>query len=221
MTSLSEATVPGSHVCSLSRDAGGQRDLLISFLAEGLTAGESCLCVVPDQDAEEWSAALEARGIRDLTRSGGGQLQILKGTDWRLQRDANSIIQARRVWRMMERALWNFKGVRFAIDMNWTLDADVPVDRLSHWEATLNPLLSGGIEVRMICDYRLDALPEASVVAGLRTHPSVVLDGRQASNPYYEAPLILEDEPQRNLPGSSVPPLEEMLSRITDQPGPN
>ena len=217
MTSPSEVTVSGSHICSLSRSAEGQREFLLSFLEEGITNGESCLCVVPDQDADEWSKAFQIRGI---TSSSGGRLQILKGSDWRLQRDANSIIQARRVWRMMERALWNYRAVRFAVDMNWTLDADVPVDRLSHWEAALNPLLGGGVPTQMICGYRLDALPDAFIVAGLRTHPSVVLDDKQVSNPYYEAPSILEDEPHRNLPGPDVPPLNEMLARIAEQPKP-
>jgi hypothetical protein len=124
---------------------------------------------------------------------------------------------------MMERALWTFKGVRMAVDMNWLLDAETPVDRLCHWEATLNPLLGGDIEARMICDYRLDTLPEAPIVAGLRTHPVVTLDGDSRANPFYDAPRILENEPHLNLPGPETPRLDEMLagiavsSRLTDE----
>jgi hypothetical protein len=117
----------------------------------------------------------------------------------------------------MEGALSTHGSMRVIVDEDRFLENGTALDLLCHWEATLNPFLAG-TEVREICAYRLDTLPEAAMVAGIRTHPIVVLDGKWRMNPFYEADQILEKEPYLNLPAPNGPRIEEMLARVAEQP---
>jgi hypothetical protein len=58
-------------------------------------------------------------------------------------------------------------------------------------------LLSPNLPVQMLCQYDRGRLPCATLHAGLRTH-TVVLAPDARMNPNFEAPAILENEPDLN-----------------------
>ena len=114
----------------------------------------------------------------------------------------------------MEQAFERFRGIRLVIDAGWMLQPPVAVESLCHWEATINPLIEGDREARVICQYNLSRHSAPVIHAALRTHPILLLDGRVRSNPYYEAPLILEREPDLNGSDADAGMIDEMLARL-------
>jgi hypothetical protein len=114
----------------------------------------------------------------------------------------------------MERAFERFRGIRVAVDAGWMLQPPVAAEQLCHWEATINPLIAGDFEARVICQYNLSRHSAPAVHAALRTHPILLLDGRRRSNPYYEAPLILQREPELNHSDADAVMIDEMLSKL-------
>ncbi|HEX5370329.1 MAG TPA: MEDS domain-containing protein, partial [Dehalococcoidia bacterium] len=95
---------------------------------------------------------------------------------------------------VIEQSLPGYAGLRLLIDMQWTQDTGLPADKLCHWEATLEYLLSDVATVQAMCQYDR-RLPPAALHAALRTHPYSLYGGRSAPSPFYEAARVLEDEP--------------------------
>jgi hypothetical protein len=118
---------------------------------------------------------------------------------------------------MIQDAFAAFNGIRIVVDAGWMLEPLVPADRLCHWEATLNPLIEGYIEIRVLCQYNLSRHSPAAVHSALRTHPIALLGGRARSNPFYEAPRILENEPYLNHSDADAGTIEGMLMHLAEQ----
>jgi hypothetical protein len=104
-------------------------------------------------------------------------------------------------------------GLRIASDARWALKPELPADQLCHWEATAD-LIYKGEGIRAICQYNLHEHAPEAIHSALRTHAIVILDGRYYSNPYYEAPLILEREPHLNHSHGDARLIGEMLARL-------
>jgi PAS domain S-box-containing protein len=104
-----------------------------------------------------------------------------------------------------------FKGIRFAVEMTWTLGPDIEADRLEHWEATLNTLFSPGFPGRVICQYNRSRLDAAAMLAALHTHPRIILGDHVHPNLFYEAPLILDG---KDTAGSTAAKVEWMISQL-------
>jgi hypothetical protein len=75
--------------------------------------------------------------------------------------------------------------------MTWTLDPDIDVERLRHWEATLDQLVAHDLPVRISCQYSRGRLPSRVVDAGLATHQHAVVKSRVRMNPFYAVESIL------------------------------
>lgn len=203
----------GSHACHLFRSFAEQKAVVLPFFKEGLRNGEYCIYVTCDQPVDEWYFEFQAYGIDVRHELERGALQIITGDEWRQGGDFNSIIKAREAWGLIEDKLRSFKGVRITGDAGWALRPPMPIDQLCHWEATAN-LIYEDTEVRAICQYDLDKQPTEAIHAALRTHPSVLMGGRRYANPHYEAPRILENEPNLNHSDADAGRLQEMLTRL-------
>ena len=184
----------GSHVCHFYETAGEQRELSLRFLAEGLRQGEHCIYIATDPSVEEWLDVLHGLGIDAGTKLRQGTLETLSAREWYPQLEFNSLTMGRRFWRTINGALLDSGAVRLIADMRWTSQAELPVDQLCHWEATANLVLDDTDSVT-ICQYDLRQHSPTTIHSALRTHPKVVLGRRTVSNPYYEAPEILDNEP--------------------------
>jgi hypothetical protein len=206
----------GSHVCQLYRDRREHKAFTLPFLKAGLDAGDCCFLVVAGSDdstVERWYFELKAAGVDVRGMRESGALQVVGDEDRREFRNANSIVKARMVWQFLEANLARFQRVRVASDVTWTLDPPVPVEELSHWEATFD-FLTEGVAVTSVCQYDLTRHTPATIHSALRTHRQVVLEGASYANPYFEAQRILAEEPGLN--GTNVVPadVEKMLARV-------
>jgi hypothetical protein len=204
----------GAHACLLYQTPDEQKSIVLPFVREGLLNGEHCVYVTDEQSAEDWSREAQAFGVDAEAAQAAGRLFICSGDTWLERGDFDSIANARRAWEQVERALRRFRGIRVVVDAGWMRRPDITTDRLCHWEATINPLLAGDFEARVICQYNLSRHTAPVIHSALRTHPVLVLDGRIRANPYYEAPLILEREPHLNGSSADAAAVEEMLASL-------
>lgn len=187
---------PGAHVCLLyDRNSQEQFAALIPFLLEGFSRNEHCVYVVADLTVDEVRAQCHRREIDVEKEIARGRLRLLTRDEWRLPGELDSEKKAEHVRRFIAEARTaGFKGIRFAVEMGWTRDPDIAVGPLEHWEATINTLLPPDFPARMICQYDRSQLSPEVVLAGLNTHPLVILDGELCQNVFYQAPLILSGD---------------------------
>ena len=205
---------PGSHACLLYENSYEQKEVVLPFILEGLKQGEQCVYVADEQPVDDWCLEFQAYGIDVARELQQRRLIVCAGEHWRGGEEFNSVLRARQAWSMIENALAKFEGIRFVVDAGWMLEPQVPVGSLCHWEATLNTLIDGGINVRVLCQYNLSRHSPEAVHAALRTHQAVLLRGKSHANPYYEAPRILEYEPHLNRSNADASMLEGMLMHL-------
>jgi len=208
----------GAHVCHLFQGAAHQKSVILPFLLEGLKQGESCLYVTGRQSVDDWYFELQASGIDVQAKRDRKALAIITSAEFGQPSSFNSIIKAAELLHFIEDRLTDFAGVRIAADVAWEWDPPLPADKLCHWEATAN-LLFEGQNVRTICEYGLTSHSPAAIHAALRTHPQIVLDRLLYTNPFYEAPRILENEPHLNGSAADSGLIETMLRHIQFRAG--
>jgi hypothetical protein len=202
----------GAHACQLFEDPAEQRLVTLRFIKDGLSRRERCVHITTEPSVDDWYRGLEAAGIDVVSERQAGSLEVLGAVDWYLKDDFQSVILARRLWQMIDRDRRVFSGIRITADMRWTLE-NLLAEELCHWEATAN-LVFEDVDVRVICQYDLSYHSVAEIHAALRTHPVVVYQGSPRSNPFYEAPAILANEPHLNGSDADAADIEAMLGRL-------
>jgi hypothetical protein len=195
------------HACSFHKSTPEQIAIAKPFLQQGLALGERCIIFSDDRDT--WEAELSA-----LLETGSAQAAIsLRATEaYRPPGRLSSLQMTRHLWRFIEEALAHSPACRFLVDMGWTRTEDPAA--VCHLEATLDLLYSPDLPVRVLCQFDHAALPPAIVHAALRTHPSVRAGERFLPNLYYEAPAILENEPDLNECSSDAALVYGMLGQF-------
>jgi hypothetical protein len=210
---------PSTHTCLLYESLDELRQTVLRFLKDGLAAGEQVWCVADEQSDDEWYFELQANGVDVDKQRRLGSLVVCQGEHWRSSTPFSSIQNARETWELIENALAGFSGVRFAVDMAWTLDPPIPHDLVCHWEATLNLVIEDEPRVRTLCLYNTRRHSARRVHSALRTHPFVILGGIHRPNPFYEAAQILENEPHLNHSQADGGTVEGMLLQLAGEPG--
>jgi signal transduction histidine kinase len=179
----------GDHLCLLYNDPAEQLPVLLPFIHQGLRAGERCVYVADDLTVQEFSQALGDYGVDVATQIERGALLLWTRAEWRQPGQLESMKKAAQVRNIIEEALSaGFAGIRFGVEMTWTLGPDIEVERLRHWESTINTIFSPHLPARIICQYSSRRLSPEVIQAGLRTHPLAVIGMELCPNPYYEAP---------------------------------
>jgi PAS domain S-box-containing protein len=198
----------GDHACLLyNKDPAEQVRALVPYIKQGLEEGEQCIYVADDQTVEDVARILESAGIDVRRESERGALRLWTRSEWRQPGELDSVKKSLQVRGFIDEALKaGFKGVRFAVEMTWILGPDISVDKLKHWEATINTLFVPGVPGRIVCQYSRDRLSASAIQAGLSTHPIAILDDLCA-NFFYEAPAILENK-------SETEKLDWMISQL-------
>jgi signal transduction histidine kinase len=204
----------GAHLCLIyDDDPLEQLAALLPYLRQGLENGERCIYVADDLTVHDLQSALQAYGIDEAGEVERGALFLWTRKEWRPDGGLDSLEKADELRNTVHAALAaGFTGVRFAIEMTWTLDPDVDVERLRHWEATINSLLTADPPVRMICQYSCSRLSLSVLEAALATHPLAILGHEVCPNLYYEAPLLLDGATE--YPAADASRLDWMLSRL-------
>jgi hypothetical protein len=204
------------HACLFFSSPNEQMAETLPFIRDGLAAGERCIFVTGDCTRDHWTPALRSLGVDVEAESARGALNLWPASEWRPEGELNSILMARRVWDIIEETQSRFEGLRLAIDMDWTLAPEtVPSDQLCHLEATLDYLYTTDLPLQVICQYSRRRLSYSALHAGLRTH-SAALTGREAViNPFYDAPAILEQEPDLNHCIEEPQLIEAMIEKLS------
>ena len=203
----------GMHACHLYGSSSELKGVTLPFVRDGLLAGECLLYITNEESIDDWLLEFQAFGIDVKKEMRTGRLNVVTTREWRRPGERNSINRARKVLQLISSKLAEFSALRIAGDPEWELDEAIASADLCHWEATAN-LVFDGLPVRTICQYNLNAYSTAAIHAALRTHPVLVYAGRAYSNPLYEAPRILENEPHLNHCSTDPLIVDEVLSGL-------
>jgi PAS domain S-box-containing protein len=194
---------PGGHMCLFyERDPVEQMPALVPFIRQGLENHEQFIYIADDQTTHELAAHLERGGINVNKECKSGRLKLCTRQEWRQPGDLDSSRKATQVREFVAQAAREgFKGIRFAVEMTWTLGPDIDAQKLEHWEATINTLFKPEFPARIICQYNRSRLAPEVLMAGLHTHPQAIIGQTVYPNPFYEAPLILKGKSHAHSPG--------------------
>jgi two-component system, LuxR family, sensor kinase FixL len=210
----------GDHLCLFyEKDPIEQMPALIPFIQDGLLKGEQCIYIAADQTIDALTRHLEDGGVNVGKESAQGRLNLWTRKEWRQPGNLDSrrkSLQVRQFIADASRA--GFQGIRFAVEMTWTLGPDIEASQLEHWEASINTLFEPDFPGRIICQYNRSRLSPDALLAAMYTHPQLVLGNDVYSNIFYQAPLILNGNgDDRNGNGerhSVVAQVEWMISQL-------
>jgi two-component system, cell cycle sensor histidine kinase and response regulator CckA len=183
----------GDHLCLFyDKDPAEQMPALVPYIQDALSKDEQFIYIADDQTVDELADRLQLSGIDIGKEVDRGALKLWTRREWRQPGKLSSKKKSLQVLDFINAAARHgFKGIRFAVEMTWTLGPEIGASELEHWEATLNTLFIPGTAGRIVCQYNRSRLsPEAMLVA-FHTHPLAVLGNRVYPNWFYEAPLIL------------------------------
>lgn len=165
---------------------------LIPFIQGALTSDEQFIYIADDYALDALSPRLSESGINVGKESQSGRLRLWTRKEWRQPGELSSDRKAQQVREFVNEAeKAGYKGVRFAVEMTWTLGPDISAHQLEHWEATINTLFTPQFPGRIVCQYNRDRLSPDVLLAALHTHPDLILGDEVYSNFFYKAPLIL------------------------------
>jgi PAS domain S-box-containing protein len=183
---------------------------LVPFIQEGLSKDEQFIYIADDQTIDELTDHLEDQGVNVGEESARGRLNLWTRKDWRQAGDLDSHKKSQQVRRFITDASRSgFKGIRFAVEMTWTLGPDIATSQLEHWEASINTLFDEAFPGRIICQYNRSRLSPELLVAAIYTHPQLILGDEVYSNIFYQAPLILNGNG-----GNANTQVEWMISQL-------
>src|SRR5207248_10973273 len=134
----------GDHLCLFyEKDPAEQMPALLPFIQDGLSRDEQFIYVADDQTVDDLGNRLEASGIDVGKQIERGRLKLWTRREWRQSGDLVSSKKSEQVRQFIDEASASgFKGIRFAVEMTWTLGPDISARQLEHWEATLNTIFA-------------------------------------------------------------------------------
>jgi signal transduction histidine kinase len=205
LTSEMLALDPGAHLCLIyDKDPSEQMPGLLPYFRQGLEQGERCIYVADDQTIEELSGAFAGYGIDVPSATNRGALRLWGRDQWRPPDELDSASKAAQLRYLIAEALdAGFKGLRLAVEMTWTLGPDIGMERLEHWEATINDVFASKVPARIVCQYSRARLTPQAVESAFATHPLMVLGSEVCPNPFYRAALILGSNGQTQVEAGS------------------
>src|ERR1051325_1320998 len=118
---------PGDHLCLFyERDPAEQMPALVPFIQEGLKRNEQFIYIADDQSVESLTATLEKSGVNVREESARGRLKLWTRKEWRQPGPLASDRKAAQVRQFIQQAMADgFRGIRFAVEMTWTLGPDI------------------------------------------------------------------------------------------------
>jgi hypothetical protein len=181
------SVTPGTHICALFRGAQERDEIIYPYVAEGLRAGNKCLCAFDAPD----EAALRAEVGSHLDLDAvGEQLDIVWPHNVYLGRERfcpNGMLDFWDDWAKAALTADDYSFVRVGGEMTWAITEVIGSDNLSRYESELNRFTARYPQV-MMCLYDLDKFGGDLLVEILRTHPKVLLGGTLMENLYYVEP---------------------------------
>ena len=196
MSELAEEIInlkDGDHLCLFyHKDPVEQMPALIPFIQEALAKQEQFIYIADDQTVDDLVSHLQIGGIDVDKHVDRGALKLWTRREWRQPGKLSSEKKSRQVLDFLKAAADDgFTGVRFGVEMTWTLGPDIDAADLEHWEASINDLFNPGSNRRIICQYNRSRLSPEALLVALHTHPLAIWGNHVYPNWFYEAPLIL------------------------------
>lgn len=174
---------PGDHACAFYwSTSGAHADLIASYVAEGIEAGDKCICFIDDQHSvvERLPEAMADRA---------DQLVVMEPDGWYVPEERFSAEEhLARLDAIVRSALSDeYKRVRLVGDASFVFRRAVEHDEWFRYEAQVN-LFADRYPQYLLCLYDLDCFDGALVTSALRTHPVIFVNGMVLQNPYYSSP---------------------------------
>ena len=162
---------------------------VIAYLRDGLALGEQCIYIADETPVPLFEQWMQAENIDLAAEKERGALLVWTREEWREPGPLDSIRKAAQVRAILEAAFASgFGGVRFAVEMTWTLGPDIPAESIEAWEANSTAMMSAGAPLTAMCLYGRRRLSPESLDAGLRTHPFILDDQGMRPNEGYTGP---------------------------------
>ncbi len=185
-----------NHLCLIyDKDPLEQMPALVPFIKQGLENNEQFIYIADDLSVEQLSLILKINRIDVDAEIDRGALKLWTRKEWRQPGELDSIEKSKQVHEVIDGAIKaGFEGIRFAVEMTWTLDPDITAEKLETWESTINTIFPRGFPGKMICQYNRHRLPASVINQAFRTHPLAILENYVCHNAFYEEPNILNDK---------------------------
>ncbi|MFD5393170.1 MEDS domain-containing protein [Streptomyces sp. NPDC127097] len=180
---------PGDHICALYRGRAERDQLMIPFLAEGLSAGHICLLLGAEGDGCTFRDVLASHA--PAVAPGGNSLQI-RGPNEYLRDgtfDGDRALARLSAWSDEMFPSGNDTCARLVADMSWAQPLVQPafVQGLVRYEMHVTRWLRSYPQVGM-CMYDLETFHSDLIVPLIKAHPKVWLKGMIMENPYFLDP---------------------------------
>jgi DNA-binding MarR family transcriptional regulator len=144
------------HVCGLCDSDAGSRQLLVTFLADGLKRGDKCVLVAPAEIRNEILGALPDR------RRSPRHLVVSEGYD---STDAQLAFYKR----MAREARQSGQKLCITEDMAWALSRNVRVDAMLDYEQRLDALVRQ-LSLRVLCIYDTRRFSSGDILHAVKCH---------------------------------------------------
>ena len=179
----------GTHMCVFFSGPAERDQIVMPFLAEGIRAGQKCICILESPGPAE---VLERLGQRvDLGRSvETGQLELGTPAGAYLRSGTFSTDDMLSYWEQAAAEARSAGGsglTRAAGEMPSVLDHPDGRREFFRYEARLTGFIAGFPQV-ILCLYDLQRWGAGVLMDTLRTHAMVLVDGVVHDNPYYIDP---------------------------------
>jgi chemotaxis family two-component system sensor kinase Cph1 len=145
----------GDHLHVLYEDSPlEQLPEVLAFLREGLDSGELCVYAADDTSPGELEDWLSENGIDAASAVAQGALLLWTREQWGRPGALDTVKKASHIQETVDAAvLQGFTGVRFVVEMTWTLRPGSGSSDIQEWEAPGSHPAPGGQPVRAICLY--------------------------------------------------------------------
>lgn len=195
-----EAVPTTGHICAFFESAHEKYEVLASYFADSIQAGDRVIDVVEGRAREEHVRGITEAGVdlRAALESGQLRLSTCEETyfqDGRLELDA--VLEMLRV--ELRSASADGTPLRTCGDMNWVARDPRSRRRALEYEARVNELLPT-LECTMLCTYDLAHTPASMIADILATHPFAIVKGRLRANPWAVEPGAFTEMLERRHP---------------------
>jgi hypothetical protein len=182
------SALPGDHICAFYRGRAERHQLMVSFLREGVRAGDKCICISSAGERAHLGAAV----TKDAPEANASQLQMEDFDSTYLRSGSFTGQNMLAFWgqwasEVFERDRWPF--ARGVTDMSWLdgLVGSPVVDDLLDYEVQATRFARSYPQVAL-CLYDLELFGGNLIFPVMKVHPKVLFSGILLENPYYLDP---------------------------------
>ncbi|MGH8972290.1 MAG: MEDS domain-containing protein [Acidimicrobiia bacterium] len=178
---------PGDHICVFYRGEAERRRIMLPFLADGLRAGDKCICIVSPSDHR----CIESE-VLDSGPGEPGSLRLEHFSDTYTRGgsfDSGHMMDFWRQWGAETFEVEPRPSGRTVSDMSWAQDlfSTPALDDFMAYEAEATRF-SRAYSAVALCLYDIDRFGGNVIIPALRVHPKMLFAGMLLENPYFVDP---------------------------------